>query len=352
MRRQDRLAVARRAARIASHSASSSLPGLSRIWLLTAELADVVQQRRPACSQRRCCGVEAHLLGDHVGEERDALAVAGWCTGSWRRPPRRRPRRCRRDSPRRRSSRAAGRARARSTRSRVVGAASRPRRPALRRCRSKASTICGIEPAPRARLALPLRSLAGRRWCGTRRRPGPAARCARRAGSPRPCRPSGLPPPFQCSSRSRMPCADAVRKNASSRAISAPRWQRVSISSRAISPPLLEDVDDGAEAFGQARPSGRCGTRTKRSTCGRLPSIGLKSRLKAEVVGEVELADARGVAAAAEILQEQRVVEVGSISSRVEADAPGRHACRSSSSGRHARAAAPRSCPAHGSARR
>ena len=39
----------------------------------------------------------------------------------------------------------------------------------------------------------------------------------------------------------------------------------------------------------------------------------LEVPLEIEIVGQIELADARGVAAAAEILQQQRVVEVAQV---------------------------------------
>ena len=60
---------------IASHSVSSSLPGLSRIDVAHPELADVVQQRG-ALEPAAPLVAQAQLLGDQVGEQRDALAVA------------------------------------------------------------------------------------------------------------------------------------------------------------------------------------------------------------------------------------------------------------------------------------
>ncbi len=120
--------------------------------------------------------------------------------------------------------------------------------------------------------------------------------------------PVGRPLPSQCSSRFWMPCATAS-ENRIFRAISAPRWQRVSTSSLGAVPAVWNAAISARMRSASPAFNPVC-ARTKRSACGRLPSINLASRLKLQVVGHVELADARRVAAAAEVLQQQRVIEL------------------------------------------
>ena len=270
-------------------------------------------------SQRRCSAVNSNLLGDQVGEQRDALAVAAGVgalgvdhLGEGGRDVVEIVLVDRRAALRRLQGedRLAASRRERSMSQNSGRAATR----------SKAADQLRIEPGAGAVPDFGLAPPRRRSRSGTRRSPAPAARCAHRPESPSPLRPSGWPPPSQCSSRFWMPWATGSEKRIW-RAMSAPRWQRVSISSRAISPPFMEDVDERAEPLGQARPSGRYATSTKRSACGRLPSIDLEVVLEGEIVGQIQLADARRVAAAAEILQQQRVIELGDLGV-AEADFP------------------------------
>ena len=71
---------------------------------------------------------------------------------------------------------------------------------------------------------------------------------------------------------------------------------------------VLEDVDDGAKPFGQAGfQPGMAQHETQRLRQAAVDE--LEVLLEGEIVGQIQLADARSVAAAAEILQQQRVIE-------------------------------------------
>ena len=83
---------------------------------------------------------------------------------------------------------------------------------------------------------------------------------------------------------------------------------------------VLEDVDDGAEAFGEAGFQAGVGEHEAQHLRQAVVDE-LEVALEREIVGEVELADARRIAGAAEILQQQRVVEVGELG-LAEADLP------------------------------
>ncbi len=101
-----------------------------------------------------------------------------------------------------------------------------------------------------------------------------------------------------------MPSATASLKRIL-RAMSAPRWQRVSISSRAIAA-VAEDVHD------RTKPLRRPGPLLRRDEAQRLRQAAvdlLEVVFEGQVVGEVELADARCIAAAAKVLQEERIIE-------------------------------------------
>ena len=93
------------------------------------------------------------------------------------------------------------------------------------------------------------------------------------------------------------------------RAISAPRWQRVSISSRAISPLCADAVDDGPEPFREARLEAGMGEHEPQGL-GQAAVDRLEVALEGQIVGQIELADAGRVAAAAEVLQQQRVIKL------------------------------------------
>ena len=100
--------------------------------------------------------------------------------------------------------------------------------------------------------------------------------------------------------------------------MSAPRVQRVRISSSRDLLAVAQDVDDAAQAVGQAGV--QAGVAEDEAQHLRQPvADGLEVALEGEVVGEVELADARRVAAAAEVLQQQHVVELAQ-GRHVEAD--------------------------------
>ena len=75
---------------------------------------------------------------------------------------------------------------------------------------------------------------------------------------------------------------------------------------------VLEDVDDGAKALGEAGlQAGMAQDEAQRLRQAAVDE--LEVPFEGEIVGQVELADARRIAAAAEILQEQRVIEVGEL---------------------------------------
>ena len=77
---------------------------------------------------------------------------------------------------------------------------------------------------------------------------------------------------------------------------------------------VLEDVDDGAEPLGEA--GFQAGVAEHEAQRLRQAAVdGLEVVLEGEIVGQVQLADARRVAAAAEILQQQRVVEFADLAS-------------------------------------
>ena len=112
---------------------------------------------------------------------------------------------------------------------------------------------------------------------------------------------------------------------------------------------ILEDVDQRAKSFGQAGlQSGMGEHEAKRLRQAAVDLLEVVFEL--DVVGQIELADPRGIAAAAQILQQQRVVQFPQLEF-AEPELAGRSACRSSSSARNARPAGLRSCRARGSAR-
>ena len=99
------------------------------------------------------------------------------------------------------------------------------------------------------------------------------------------------------------------------RAMSAPCWQRVSTSSRDDLAAVDGDVDDGAEAFGEAGLHAGV-VEDEAEDIGEAGVDELEVAFDADVVGEIELADARGVGRAADVLEQQRVVEVGELRRR------------------------------------
>ena len=71
---------------------------------------------------------------------------------------------------------------------------------------------------------------------------------------------------------------------------------------------VLEDVDDGAEPFGEAGfQAGMAEHEAQRLRQAAVDE--LEVLLEGEIVGEIQLADARRIAAAAKILQQQRIIE-------------------------------------------
>ena len=244
------LRCARRACASTAHSASSSLPGLSRMALLTPSLP-MSCSSAARLSQRRCSALNAELLRDHVGEQRDALAVAaGVGALGIDHLARRRPR-CRRDSPRR-PARSPAPARARRPPAcSIVGAKQCPRTQAAPRRARTPLPGRGSNQVPDAVRRFAQRRLGAVRDRGTRRSPAPSARCGHRPGSPRRAGPAACRRRPNARRDSVMPSATASAKRIL-RAMSAPRWQRVSISSRAISPPFWKMLTMRAEPFGEA----------------------------------------------------------------------------------------------------
>ncbi len=72
---------------------------------------------------------------------------------------------------------------------------------------------------------------------------------------------------------------------------------------------VLQDVDDGADALGEARFEPGLG-KDEAQRRGQAAVDGLEIPFEGNVVGEIELADPRGVAGAAKILEQQRVIEI------------------------------------------
>ena len=252
--------------------------------------------------------------------------------------PGRRPPRCRRDSPRRRVERIAPAPVSKTACVQIVGSQRRPER----RARPHPFEGCDqprVEPGSGAVADLAPRGLDAVRPCGTRRRPAPAARCGHRPGSRRPqARPACRRRP---SARRGSGCrAATVSEKRICRAMSAPRWQRVSISSRAISPPFWKMLRMARKR--SDKPGLHARVRQHEAQRLRQAAVdGLEVALEGEIVGQIELADARRIAAAAEILQQQHVVEVRKF--RIaQADGSRRYGSRSSSSGRNGRPAGPR----------
>ena len=71
---------------------------------------------------------------------------------------------------------------------------------------------------------------------------------------------------------------------------------------------VLEDVDDGPEALGEACLQAGVGQHEAQRLRQAAVDL-LEVVLEGEIVGQIELADARRIAAAAEVLEQQRVVE-------------------------------------------
>ena len=93
------------------------------------------------------------------------------------------------------------------------------------------------------------------------------------------------------------------------RAISAPRWQRVSTSSFGARAGGLHRADQRARARGEAGT--HAGVAEHEAQRLRQAAVDLLDvAFEGDVVGEIELADTRRVAAAAEVLQQQRIVEL------------------------------------------
>ena len=83
---------------------------------------------------------------------------------------------------------------------------------------------------------------------------------------------------------------------------------------------VLEDVDDGAEPFGEAGfQAGMAKHEAQRLRQAAVDE--LEVLFEGEIIGQIQLADPRRVAAAAKILQQQRIIEFGNLG-LAEADFP------------------------------
>ena len=119
--------------------------------------------------------------------------------------------------------------------------------------------------------------------------------------------PYGCPPPSQCSSKLRIAATTPSEKRIL-RAISAPRSQRVSINSLRDLAAVLEDVDQRAKPLGQTRL--HAGVRQHETQHLRQAVVdGMEVAFEGDVVDHIELADARRVTAATDVLHQQRVIE-------------------------------------------
>ena len=95
------------------------------------------------------------------------------------------------------------------------------------------------------------------------------------------------------------------------RAMSAPRVQRVSIRSRLMLSLFVAMIEQPLQPYRRGRgPTAVCDSRNL-TTCGMLAIVGGEQiALELDVVGQEQLADARRVGCAAEILEQQRIIEV------------------------------------------
>ena len=209
-------------------------------------------------------GGEAQLLGDQVGEQRDALAVAAGVGALGV------------DDLREGGGDVVevvlvdGDARAAPARARTIACCERrraqrvPELGVARRRARRPRPAPDRTSVPARRCDLATRGLDAAARCGRRRRPAPAARCARRAGCPRPRRPSGWPPPSQCSSRFVDALRDGFGEAHLAGDVGAAVAARLDQLARDLAA-VLEDVDDARGSARRGRPSCRCATSTKRS---------------------------------------------------------------------------------------
>ncbi len=72
---------------------------------------------------------------------------------------------------------------------------------------------------------------------------------------------------------------------------------------------VLENIDDGAKALGEAGFKARM-TKNEAQGLRQAAVDQLEVALEADVVGQIELTDAGGIAGAAEVLEQQRVIEI------------------------------------------
>ena len=260
-----------------------------------AELTNVVQQcgtLEPAS----LLGAELQLLRDHVGEQRDTFAVAAGVR-TWNPPPGRRRPRCRRDSPRL------------SARSPAPAVGARPPR-ARRRCeaypRTQAAPRCAQRPLPGAgRTTYPtgsgLRAAPprGRSRRGTHRSPVPSARGER----------SGWPYRADPAAYRHHPSArrgfDAVgdRLGEAHFAGDVGAAMAARLDQLAGDLPPFWKMLTMARNVRRGRFSGRYGP--ARAGLRQAAVDELEVLFEKEIVGQIQLADPRRIAAAAEILQEQ-----------------------------------------------
>ena len=143
--------------------------------------------------------------------------------------------------------------------------------------------------------------------------------------------PSGMPPPSQCSSRFSNALRDGFGEPHLARDLGAAMAARFDQFLGDLAA-VLEDVDQRAKPLGQSGL--HSGMRQDEAQHLRQAAVdGLEVALEGEVVGQIELADARRIAAAAEILQQQRVVELpdlalaqADLAADVDADPAAAHA--------------------------
>ena len=241
----------------------------------------------------------------------------------------------------------------------VVGASARGRRaprrprrapcagpragPRTRRRRGREQRVDerGVEPAAAA-LAAPSRS-APRQADGARRTPRRV--CARQrirpsSGISSPRRPSGWPPPSQCSSSARIAVCGGLRQLEHARDLGAALAARADHLARDLV--LLRDARASGAPWPAATPPGATLRHVySASGAGARPVDELHRALGRVVVGREQRRQPRGVARAARVLEQQRVEERRALL-LAEPELLGRGACRSRSCGRRGRAARPR----------
>ncbi len=198
-----------------------------------------------------------------------------------------------------------------------------PRRSASNSKLSSASTSAGSNQVPLRERAI---SYAAGCPCVERKTSTVWARQQIRASSgiPSPEMPIGRPWPSQCSSRFRIAACVALDRS-SIRAMSAPRSQRVSTISRPLPRPFTASTST-CHAFAIACPPGTCDIAYDADAFGLVQSFSLCACLRRRSSAPKRLQRRRGVAGAAEVLEQEGIEEVRPLRFAQAEDLPDPHA--------------------------